>query len=231
MNFNQYKNQTKQTLGEEIANAISHGIMIPFSIFSFFFYYHLLINRQNFNFRNILSLFLFSLTMLILYTTSCLYHSLSSQNWKFKLQKLDHICIYLLIWGSFSPFLLLRRDYIDEENFVFVFSKECIFFLIQTFIVILGILGKFFYFTKWKNIHLFLYLFLGWNGLFFLKDLLLMDYKIILFLLLGGIFYTIGVFFYSKSRIYKYYHFVWHIFVILGNLLHILSVYFLINSI
>ncbi|WBL31427.1 PAQR family membrane homeostasis protein TrhA [Candidatus Phytoplasma sacchari] len=230
MQNNNYITKRKQTIGEEIANAISHGLMIPISILIFLLYYRFLLCTKNLNFDNIFPLFLFNFTMLLLYITSFLYHSLSFTKLKLNLRKLDHICIYLLIWGSFVPFLLLNPK-LNKINLFNIFNKGKFIFFIQTFIVCLGILGKFFYFNKGKKIHLLLYLFLGWNGLFLFKDLFDINYKISFFLLFGGFLYSIGIFFYYNSSHYKYYHFIWHIFVILGNLSHILAVYFFMTNI
>ncbi|KXT29101.1 hemolysin-III related family protein [Candidatus Phytoplasma oryzae] len=222
------KLKRKQTKIEEIVNSISHGLMIPVSIWIFIIYYRLLIKKNYFHIYNILPLFLFTFTMLLLYIMSCLYHAFSFTRFRILLQKLDHVCIYLLIWGSFTPFLLVNIPV--EQKMSFLFShKSKIIFIIQTFLVLFGILGELFYFKNNKRIHLFLYFCLGWNGLICIKDLLSLSWIITFFLLLGGFIYSIGVFFYSKSSNYKYYHFIWHIFVILGNLSHIYAIYNFIN--
>ncbi|WCA22481.1 PAQR family membrane homeostasis protein TrhA [Candidatus Phytoplasma oryzae] len=224
------KKKRQQTIKEEIANSISHALMVPISILVFFIYCRLLIQKKNFNFIYIFPLFLFTFSMFLLYLASSLYHAFSYSKIKYKLQKIDHICIYLLIWGTFVPFLLIPSKLI-LSNLFFIFNKNIFIFITQTFIVLFCILIKFFYFNKGRKIHLFLFFLLGWNGLFFLKDLLSIYYKIVFFLLLGGFVYSFGVFFYYKSSYYKYYHFIWHIFVILGNFLHILSIYIFLNKI
>jgi hemolysin III len=212
------KQKKKLNLKEEIANAISHGLMIPISIFIFLIYCNLLIKKNIFDIKNIVPLLIFNLSMIFLYMISFLYHFFSFTKIKKELQKLDHIGIYLLIWGSFIPFLFL--------NYKTHYKK--IFFILQTIVVFLGILFKLFFIHKGKKIHLLLYNLLGWSGLIILKDLLQINFKIIFFLLIGGFLYSLGVFFYKKSY-KKYYHLIWHIFVIIGNLFHSFAVYILLE--
>lgn len=212
------KKDNQQTLGEEIANAISHGLVVPFSIVIFYIYWHLLPEKTP-----KWPLFLFSTSMFVLYMTSCLYHALSFTKLKKNFQKLDHIGIYLLIWGNFLPFLFFNSSNNDQINLIF--------FVIQTIIVFLGILFKFFWVYKGKKIHLFLYLILGWGGaiiLCFLKENINQNKIVLFWLILGGIFYTIGVYFYNNLY-KKYYHFIWHLFVILGNFCHFLSIYYFLK--
>lgn len=202
----------KQIVSEEILNAISHGLMAIFSIIIFFMFY-----REYNKFE--WPLFCFTLTMFILYLISCLYHSLSFTKAKIYFQRLDHICIYLLIWSSFLPFLFLK---------ISLYELEIFFFILQSFLVLVGILFKIFKMNKGNKIHLICFLLLGWSGIFIIPKLasdFKEDYKILLFLLLGGFFYSIGVLFY-KNLYKEYYHFIWHVFVILGNLCHVCSVWF-----
>ncbi|MDV3198385.1 MAG: hemolysin III family protein [Vigna little leaf phytoplasma] len=212
------KKNKKQTIGEEIANSISHGLMIICNIIIFFIYFKT-VDKVFFSWP----LILFFISMFMLYLISCLYHALSFTAAKKNFQKFDHICIYLLIWSTFIPFLFPKNNIIDINLF---------FFLIQTIIVFLGIFFKIFWMNKGEKIHLFLYLLISWGGaiiLLFLNEKIRNNQQVCNWLLLGGLFYTLGVYFYHNEY-KKYYHFIWHIFVIIGNLCHNLSVYYFFNN-
>ncbi|WP_246833704.1 PAQR family membrane homeostasis protein TrhA [Texas Phoenix palm phytoplasma] len=219
------KKNSKQTIGEEIANSISHFLMIPLSVFIFFIYYELIKDKS----EPIWPLFCFFINMFNLYLFSFLYHSCVFVKAKMYFQKIDHICIYLLIWGNFMPFLFFVKS-LQRPLFLLPFLNfSQIFFLFQTILVFLGIFLKVFFMNKWNRMHLFFYLLLGWSGLIILSYLWELDLRILTLLFFGGILYSIGIIFYNKSY-KKYYHFIWHIFVILGNLFHVGSVYYLVKS-
>ncbi|WP_225696008.1 PAQR family membrane homeostasis protein TrhA [Candidatus Phytoplasma sp. AldY-WA1] len=204
----------KQTILEEILNAVSHGLMVPVSIVIFCIF----CIEKGFKFP----LFLLTLTMFMLYLMSCLYHSLSFTKAKRHFQRFDHICIYLLIWGSFLPFL-----FSSEEKKLF----NLIFCILQSFVILIGILLKIFQFHKGDKIHLILFLLLGWSGIWVIFDswsIVNQNYNILLFLFLGGFFYSVGILFYNELY-KKYYHFIWHLFVILANLCHVYSIFLLIK--
>jgi hemolysin III len=220
------KKVEQQTLGEEIANSISHGIMVPLSICIFCFFNKISLKGNNYVSR--IPLFFFSLTMIMLYSMSSLYHALSFTKAKKLFQKFDHISIYLLIWGSFFPFLFLKLNNTLFSIESIHITKGWFFFLIQTIIVFIGISFKIFNFDKGQKIHLFLFLILGWSGLFLIHSLLYLKISLF-FLALGGVIYSSGVIFYKKAY-KKYYHFIWHLFVNAGNILHVLAIHYMLKS-
>ncbi|MDO8167869.1 PAQR family membrane homeostasis protein TrhA [Candidatus Phytoplasma melaleucae] len=218
------KKSKTQTTGEEIANAISHGLMIPFSIIIYFIYKRIFLQSKSIP---KIYLMLFTGSMLVLYLFSCLYHSLAFAKNKRILNQLDHIGIYLLIWGSFIPFLFLNQKLQHPIWYLKIINWGDFFFIIQTIVVFLGIFFKIFYFKKGNRIHLLLYLILGWSGIFLINTLKY-SLAILFLLLLEGVFYSTGVFFYCNSQ-KKYYHFIWHLFVIMGNICHVYAIYLFIN--
>ncbi|MEC4559036.1 MAG: hemolysin III family protein ['Conium maculatum' witches'-broom phytoplasma] len=218
------KKVERQTIGEEIANAISHGIMVPLSIFIFCFF-HKCSLKDNPNISRI-PLLAFIVTMMILYSMSSLYHALAFTKAKKLFQRFDHISIYLLIWGSFFPFLFLK---LNQELFSIgnlKVTKGWVFFLIQTIVVFIGMSFKILSFDKGEKLHLFLFLILGWSGLFLIHSLWDLK-KSLLFLVLGGVAYSAGVIFYNNSY-KKYYHFIWHLFVNAGNLFHVVAIHYML---
>ena len=131
---------------------------------------------------------------------------------------LDHSVIYVLIASTYTPFLL-----------IVVGGKEGITLLvIEWLICILGIVFKSFFVQKFVVFSTLLYIIMGWLVVFVWYDLLAnINNLSLVFLILGGLFYTIGTLFYMW-RLFKYHHLVWHIFVIFGSIAHFFSVYFIL---
>ena len=133
------------------------------------------------------------------------------------LQKIDHVSIYLLIAGSYTPALILKLGYsLGDEILVIIWS-----------LAFIGILHKIFFLNYFSNATLFLYLLMGWLIVIDFGAVLetFSDYAITL-MVIGGLLYTVGTIFYSMDRL-KYYHVIWHIFVMGGSACH----YFMISSI
>ncbi|WP_334330914.1 PAQR family membrane homeostasis protein TrhA [Candidatus Phytoplasma prunorum] len=221
--YKRKKENNSQTLGEEIANAISHGLMIPFGIIMLIFISCYIFSLKitiisPFNkFFSIFSPF----SMIFLYLVSTLYHALSFTKAKKILKKLDHIGIYLLIFGTFTPFLLLSPE-LNKQKFFGNINLGLFLFVVQFIIITIGIILKWFWIYKWNKIHICLFLLLGWSSLFIFPFLNL-DKSILYFLLFGGFFYSLGVYFYIKDY-KKYYHFIWHLFVSLGTICHFIAI-------
>ena len=152
--------------------------------------------------------------MLLVYCSSTLYHFVAESNLKEKLRIFDHVSIYYLITGSYAPVCLIT---------LYDYSGLTIFFTVLTFSII-GTLFKIFNKNRYEKVSLLLYLFLGWLIIFDIQTLFnLIDANAKNLVILGGVFYTVGVFFYLSDSI-KNNHAIWHVFVLLGSMSH----YFLI---
>ncbi len=161
-----------------------------------------------------LSIIFFSFGLLLVYCSSTLYHFVAESNLKEKLRIFDHVSIYYLITGSYAPVCLIT---------LYDYSGLTIFFTVLT-LSIIGTLFKIFNKNRYEKASLLLYLFLGWLIIFDIKTLFnLIDTNAKNLVILGGIFYTVGVFFYLSDSI-KNNHAIWHVFVLLGSMSH----YFLI---
>ncbi|BAD04243.1 hemolysin III ['Chrysanthemum coronarium' phytoplasma] len=219
------KPSDKQTLGEEIANAISHGLMIPLGVFILVCFCLKASVMSNPNGYIVL---VFSISMIILYLMSTLYHSLSFTKAHNFFQKTDHISIYLLIWGTFAPILLLlpelQKPLFPQSNLLI--SKGKCFFVCQCILAFSGIICKVFWMNKGKIIHLIFYALLGWSGLLLVPAM--WKANIFHFVLLGGVFYSLGIYFYVKDN-KKYFHFIWHLFVMAGTCFHAWGIYRLLE--
>ena len=161
-----------------------------------------------------LSIIFFSFGLLLVYCSSTLYHFVAESKLKEKLRIFDHVSIYYLITGSYAPVCLIT---------LYDYSGLTIFFTVLT-LSIIGTLFKIFNKNRYEKASLLLYLFLGWLIIFDIQTLFnLIDTNAKNLVILGGIFYTVGVFFYLSDSI-KNNHAIWHVFVLLGSMSH----YFLI---
>lgn len=157
----------------------------------------------------------FFLTVTILYTSSSLYHYATGKKQKILFKKLDHISIYLLIAGTFTPFCfgLLSEDPIGFKLGIAVWS-----------IALLGTIFKIFFTGKYEAISLLSYLGMGWMGFLMFDNISnVAGSEIVDFMLYGGLSYTVGVVFYVMRRL-KYHHAIWHVFVLGGTVLHSLAI-------
>lgn len=217
------KATSKQTLGEEIANSISHGLMAIFGIIAMV----LLVLKSNSS-KEVLGAVIFGMGMIVLYTMSTLFHALPTGTAKNVFQRMDHISIYMLIGGTFAPALLLIPG-LNEKAFFYIgnlaFTKGIILFTVQWLLIIVGIVFKSIWIKKFQKLHIAIYLLMGWSSLMFLSELIAVSKEAFIYILLGGIAYSVGVIFYSLPK-RKYYHFIWHIFTALGTIFQFISIYF-----
>ncbi len=201
-----------QTNLEEKYNALSHGIgFVVFSVLSILLLY---LNEE----RTIISYFalgLYGLSLMVLYFVSTAYHFSKEMKTKSLFRKLDHISIYVLIAGTYSPVTLLFLSH----------SKGVLLFSIVWGIAILGTILKMFFTGKFEIISVLLYLVMGWLIVFDINALnSVIDTYGIFMLVAGGLFYTVGIIFYAWDRLY-FGHVIWHIFVLLGSLCHYIFIF------
>ncbi len=205
-----------QTLGEEIANAVSHGIGAIFGIVAL-----ILFMLASDTVEEYVSGTIFAAAIFILFLSSTLYHAFpSSLRVKRLFKRFDHISIYLLIGASFAPLLLVVAD----QPF------GIIFFSIQWVIIITGIVFKAILIDKLQVLHIVMFLLLGWSALLVLGQFDKLSEPAFYFTVWGGIAYSLGVVFYASSRRFMYAHFVWHLFVMAGVILHFIANYGFIFS-
>ena len=199
---------------EEKLNAITHGIGIPLSIWGTY----LLVKEPYFQDQSykLISFWIFGLSLSLVYMASTLYHLIPEGGLKFKLKILDHIAIFILIAGSYTPYclLVLPKPW-GKTLLVAVWS-----------IAFFGTIYKLFFIGKYKRLSTILYLLMGWLIIIAIKPMI-DNYTTngLLLILLGGIFYSGGTIFYKWENL-KYNHAIWHIFVLAGSLSHFLSAYF-----
>jgi len=202
----------KQSVGEEIANSVSHGAaflaavaVTPVLVVS---------AVQRDSAAGIVGKSIFAFTMLLLYITSTLYHALARNKARQILQILDHSAIFLLIAGTYTPFTLgVLRGAWGWTLFGLVWG-----------IAVVGVALKSIGGVRHQWLSTILYLAMGWLIIIAVKPLWLnMPSQGLFWLLAGGLAYTAGVGFYAAKRI-RYAHFVWHLFVIAGTACHFIAV-------
>ena len=207
----------KQTTGEEIANAVSHGIMGLFGLIAL-----ILLLIESTTIREYAGAILFGGSIMLLYIMSTLYHGLTNQKAKSVFKRMDHISIYILIGGTFAPALLLIPQL--QEPFLGQMSLGVLMLTIQWILIIIGTVFKAIWIKRFSTIHVIIYLLMGWSSLIFVGALLNYSPNAFIFVLLGGIAYSLGVIFYALSK-YKYFHFIWHLWTSLATILQFIAIY------
>lgn len=202
------------TKKEEIAHAITHGIGALLSIAGLV----LLIVFSSFsgNPWKIVSVTIFGVTMLLMYTSSTIVHSLPEGKWKDIFQIFDHSSIYLFIAGTYTPFLLVHlRSHIAWILFGVIWA-----------IAIIGIVFKVFFVKKFLILSTLFYVLMGWLITLIWGPLTeAIHQNGITLLIIGGIIYTVGAIFYTWRKI-PYHHVIWHLFVIAGSAFHFFAIFY-----
>ena len=197
---------------EETWNVISHATGVLLSIVALVVL--LAFNRGDT--LSTLSILLYTISLFFLYSASTLYHAVNHEKWKLFFRKLDHIGIYFLIAGTYTPVALLSL----------VNGNGWTIFWTVWGIAIAGTISKIFLTGKFDKISLLLYLCMGWLIVFDFKNLWEVQSNFGITLLgIGGMFYTLGTIFYANEKI-PYNHAIWHIFVLAGSIFHFFFIFF-----
>lgn len=211
---------TAYSVKEEVANAISHGIGFILGIVGLVL---LLVKAMDHraDALTLVSMSIYGGSMIALFLASTLYHAIPHQNAKRWLKTFDHCAIYLLIAGSYTPFLLVSL------RTPLAFGLMIVIWLIALF----GIIMKIAFVYRFKRLSLVTYLIMGWLSLIVIYQLALnLDVGGLTLLAAGGVVYSLGVIFYVAKRI-PYNHAIWHAFVLAGCACHFLAIYLYIDPV
>lgn len=207
-------NKPRYSPAEELANSITHGLGIVLSIVGL----AVLVGFASVfgSAWHIVSCSIYAATQILLYTASTLYHSISSPAAKRVLRLLDHSAIFLLIAGTYTPFLLVNlRGPWGWSLFAIVWL-----------VAILGIVFQGFMLKQSRVVNAIPYVVMGWLAVVAIKPLIeAVAPGGLLLLLFGGVAYTIGSLFYIWKRL-PFNHAIWHGFVLLGSALHFFAILF-----
>ena len=201
-----------QSLGEEIANSVSHGVGLVAAVLALPFL--ILAAARRGSPAVVAGTSVFAATVVLLYLASTLYHALPPRKVKRVFRVIDHSAIFLLIAGTYTPFTLgVLRGAWGWTLFALVWSLAA-----------LGVTLKAVGGIKHPRLSTALYLGMGWLALLAIRPLWLrVPASGLLWLVAGGVMYTAGVAFYAADRV-RYGHFVWHLFTLAGTGCHFFAV-------
>ena len=197
---------------EEVANALTHGFGLALSIAGFLFLVGFAIIKGDS--WHLTSSLIYGASLVILYAASTVYHTALDPKAKKRLQVLDHCCIYLLIAGSYTPFILIVfRD-------GFGFGLLAIVWAAAAF----GIAMKIIFRGRFSAVGIVLYLLMGWLGVIAAQPLYLaLGAAPLALVVAGGLSYTAGMIFFGWHGL-RHHHAIFHVFVLVGSILHFIAV-------
>ena len=201
------------TVGEEIFNSVTHGVGAAISVAACVLM--IIIAAFTGDAMKVVCASIFGASLIVLYTMSTLYHALTNPTAKKVLRIFDHCTIFILIAGTYTPFTLIAMGG----------ALGWTVFGILWGVTVIGILLNAMSLNKFSKLSMVLYILMGWCVVFCVKPVIThLGLWGTLLLLAGGIFYTAGIIFYTRKK--RYMHSIWHIFVLLGSVCHILCVMF-----
>lgn len=204
-----------QSRREEHFNAVTHALGALLGVAGFIL---LIIFESKKTEWSLFSVIVYGLSIIILFTASTVYHSVKSEKRKHYFRIVDHISIYLLIAGTYTPVLLIT---LAESN-------GWTLFWVVWGVALFGVILKIFFTGRFEIFSTLLYLVMGWLIVFDFGTLLeLMPTNGIIFLIIAGLAYTVGIIFYAIQRI-PYNHVIWHLFVLAGAIFHYFMVFFFV---
>ena len=204
------------TKGEEIFNAVSHIVGGALSIVAFVVCMVVSVNSGSA--WSIISSIVYTVSLFILYTISSLYHGLKPIRAKKVFQVIDHCVIFLLIAGTYTPFLLcvMRPEY--------PWLTICMMFLVWG-CAIVGMTLNAIDLKKFAKFSMISYLGMGWSVILVAKPLIsLFSLQGLVLVAIGGFFYTLGAALYGLGKKHRYMHGVFHVFVLIGSIAHFFAV-------
>lgn len=202
------------SFGEELANAITHGVGAALGVIGLVLM--IVLSITNGDVWHIVSCSIFGASLIMLYTASTLYHSFRQPRLKRFFRIMDHISIYLLIAGTYTPFALVNlRGPWGWTLFGIIWG-----------LTVVGIVFKSFFIGRFRVVSTVVYLAMGWLVIVAIKPVVdLVPTGGLILLAMGGLSYTFGVIFYAW-KFMPFHHAVWHLFVLAGSAFHFFAVLF-----
>lgn len=200
------------TLGEEIFSAITHGAGALFGVYATV--YMVVVSAIHGSPWAVISGAVYGATLIILFSMSTLYHAISNKTAKLVFRVLDHSTIFLLIAGTYTPISLITLKG----------ALGWVIFGVEWGVAIVGIILNAVSIEKFKVFSMIGYIVCGWMVVIAAVPLVSsMSFSGIMYMLGGGLFYTIGLVFYKLKNV-RYMHSIWHLFVLMGAVLQYVSV-------
>lgn len=200
---------------EEKLNALTHAIGALFGIVALVL---LIVFNTNKTDWSLFSVMVYGISIIVLFSASTLYHSVTNKKKKHYFRIIDHISIYFLIAGTYTPVLLISLEQ----------TLGWTLFWIVWAIAAFGVILKLFFTGKFEIFSTLLYLVMGWLIVFDFSNLSeIIGSNGILFLFAGGLSYTVGIIFYAIQKI-PYNHVIWHLFVLAGAIFHFFMIFYFV---
>ncbi|MBS7297952.1 MAG: hemolysin III family protein [Eubacteriales bacterium] len=209
---NKEKRSVMYTVGEEIFNSVSHGVGVLLSVAALVL---LIIFAAIYSDGyGLASALVYGTSLILLYTMSMVYHIVQNEKGKKVLRIFDHCSIFILIAGTYTPYLLgPLRGKLGWTIFGIIWG-----------VTVIGILLNAISLEKFKVISLICYVLMGWGIVLSIKPLAQnLPAGGLWLLVAGGLVYTVGIIFYVMKK-YRYMHSVWHLFVLAGSIFHYFSI-------
>jgi len=199
---------------EELANALTHSLGALLSLVGSWFLIEKAINTQNQ--RLLLSFIIYGSSIFFLFLASTLYHSFKHESIKKCLQVVDHIGIYLMIAGTYTPFAMVTIDR---------WWGNLLLWMVWG-IALAGIIFKIFFTGKFKILSTAIYLGMGWMAVIAAKPIYeAIPLNGILLIIAGGFLFSVGTAFYLWEKL-RFNHVIWHLFVLGGGICHFFAIFF-----
>ena len=197
---------------EELINAYSHGLG---AIVAFIAVIFLIVKGYGLPLGQWISLWVYGLSLVLLLSSSMLYHFAQDERKRYWYKKLDHTAIYYLIAGTYTPFLSIAIPTAKAHHLLIALWV----------IALIGTLFKLVFIHRFQRVSLAAYLVMGWLAVLVMDDMQrYLSRDAIQLLIAGGLAYTVGTLFYALKKV-RYSHAIWHVFVLLGAGLHFLAIY------
>ena len=197
---------------EELINAYSHGLG---AILAFIAVIFLIVKGYGLPLGQWISLWVYGLSLVLLLSSSMLYHFAQDERKRYWYKKLDHTAIYYLIAGTYTPFLSIAIPTAKAHHLLIALWV----------IALIGTLFKLVFIHRFQKVSLAAYLVMGWLAVLVMDDMQrYLSKDAIQLLIAGGLAYTVGTLFYALKKV-RYTHAIWHVFVLIGAGAHFLAIY------
>lgn len=207
-----------QTIWEVRADWISHGFAFIFAIVASV----LLIVKASAegDARWILSTIAYAISLMFMFLASTVFHFVKSEKRKKRWHKFDHMAIYLLILGSHTPIIWIAIQT----------TLSYVVWWVLLGLTITGMIFKIFYAGRFVIASTLIFILMGWSSLTFITQIYDFNVTALVLLIVGGLCYTFGAFVYAFAK-FKYQHFIWHLFIIAGAVIHFVCIYWFVLNV
>ena len=212
--MNTSKAEHGHSQSEELANSITHGSGILLSIIGLFVL--LKYNNPMGDIWRTIGFSIYGTSLILLYLSSTLYHSVRDNKLKKIFKRFDHSAIFLLIAGTYTPIVLIAM----RDTWVIYL------FILIWIMTVFGITGQFLFTEKFKPLELIMYIAMGWMAIVAIKPLLDLPLESFSWIITGGITYSTGVIFYKWDSL-PFNHTIWHLFVLGGSISHFIAMFYI----